>query len=113
VDCIVAWRILYLTTIGRNTPEVPCTVVFEDYEWKAVWAHIHRTPEVPAAPPKLREMVKMIGRLGGHLGRKQDKMPGPMTMWRGLQRVPDFASMWLLFQNPTKPSLRSRRPRRN
>jgi hypothetical protein len=27
---IVAWRILYLTTIGRDCPDIPCNRVFEE-----------------------------------------------------------------------------------
>ena len=102
VDCIVAWRVLYLTTIGRQVPDLPCTVVFEEHEWKGVWAFVHRSATVPEETPKLQEMVRLLGRLGGHLGRKQDKQPGAMTLWRGLQRLPDLAGMWLIFE--TRPS---------
>jgi len=96
IDSIVAWRVLYLTTLGRETPDLPCTVVFEDHEWRAAWAFVKRDAKVPEEAPSLREFVRLIGRLGGHLGRKSDKEPGPMTMWRGLQRLPDLAGMWLI-----------------
>lgn len=96
-DCIVAWRILYLTTKGREVPDLPCTVVFEEHEWKGAWTFIHQSPKVPEEPPKLQEMVRLIARLGGFLGRKRDKEPGSMTLWRGLQRLPDLGGMWLLF----------------
>ena len=98
LDSIVAWRILYLTTIGRETPDVPCTVVFEDHEWQAAWAFVKRDANIPDEPPKLGEFVRLIGRLGGHLGRKHDGDPGPMSMWRGLQRLPDLAGMWLVLR---------------
>lgn len=32
---IVAWRVLYLTMLGRSCPELPCDVVFETEEWQA------------------------------------------------------------------------------
>jgi hypothetical protein len=35
----------------------------------------------------LREAVRMIGRLGGHLGRKGDGEPGPTVLWRGWLRL--------------------------
>ncbi|HSR52475.1 MAG TPA: IS4 family transposase [Acidobacteriota bacterium] len=98
LDSIVAWRVLYLTTIGRELPDLPCSVVFEEHEWKGVWAFLEREVNVPEEPPPLQEVVRMIGRLGGHLGRKQDKEPGPMTIWRGLQRLPDIAGMWLILR---------------
>lgn len=99
IDLVVAWRILYLTMAGRETPDLPCTVVFEDYEWKALWVFVAKSRSaVPATTPTLREATRMIGRLGGHLGRKHDGEPGILTMWRGLQRLPDIAEMWQVFE---------------
>jgi hypothetical protein len=95
IDLVVAWRILYLTMIGRETPDLPCTVVFEDYEWKALYVFVFKSrTAAPAKTPTLREVTRTIGRLGGHLGRKGDGEPGVLTMWRGLQRLPDIAEMW-------------------
>jgi len=34
---IIAWRILYLTMLGRACPELPCNLVFEEQEWNAVY----------------------------------------------------------------------------
>ncbi len=99
VDLIVAWRVLYLTMVGRETPNLPCSVVFEDYEWKALYVFVHKSRDaVPKEPPTLREVTRLIGRLGGHLGRKSDGHPGPMTLWRGLQRLPDISEMWQIFE---------------
>ena len=99
IDLVVAWRILYLTMIGRETPDLPCTVVFEDYEWKALWVFVFKSRTAPpATTPTLREVTRTIGRLGGHLGRKGDGEPGILTMWRGLQRLPDIAEMWQVFE---------------
>jgi hypothetical protein len=99
MDLIVAWRILYLTMVGRETPNLPCSVVFEDYEWKALWVFVHKSRDaVPKEPPTLQEVSLLIGRLGGHLARKRDGPPGPMTMWRGLQRLPDISEMWQIYE---------------
>ncbi|MBK7003559.1 MAG: hypothetical protein IPH35_27835 [Rhodoferax sp.] len=45
--------------------------------------------EKPLLPQDLtiRQAVLWIGRLGGHLNRKSDGMPGVRTMWRGLQAL--------------------------
>ncbi len=87
-----------MTMVGRETPDLPCTVVFEDYEWKALWVFVFKDPNAPPeTTPTLREVTRMIGRLGGHLGRKRDGEPGILTMWRGLQRLPDIAEMWQVF----------------
>ncbi len=35
MDMVAAWRVYHLTKLGRETPDVPCTVFFEEHEWKA------------------------------------------------------------------------------
>jgi len=94
VDMVVAWRILHLTKLGRDTPDVPCTVFFEDSEWKALVAYIKQDTIPPEAPPTLREATRMVASLGGFLGRKCDGDPGTKSLWLGLQRVDDLAGMW-------------------
>ena len=86
---IIAWRVLYLTMLGRECPEMPCDTVFADEEWKAVYLVTERKPP-PDQPPSLDTMVRMVAGLGGFLNRKSDGFPGPKTLWIGLQRVPDF-----------------------
>ena len=86
---IIAWRVLYLTMLGRDCPEMPCDTVFADEEWKAVYLVTQRKPP-PDQPPSLDTMVRMVASLGGFLNRKSDGFPGPKTLWIGLQRVPDF-----------------------
>lgn len=33
---IIAWRVLYLTLLGRECPDIECDVVFEEKEWHAI-----------------------------------------------------------------------------
>lgn len=91
---VVAWRIFYLTKLGRETPEVPGTVFFEDAEWKALTAYITNNPIPPDQPPTLRKAIPMIASLGGFLGRKGDGDPGTKSLWIGLQRLDDLTAMW-------------------
>jgi hypothetical protein len=53
----------------------------------------------PAQPPTLREFVKLLAGLGGYLGRKCDRLPGPKAIWRGLQQMHCFRLAWLTFGN--------------
>lgn len=40
---------------------------------------------IPRKALGLREAVRMVAKLGGFLGRKGDKEPGAIVIWRGLQ----------------------------
>ena len=91
--CIVAWRILHVTMLGRECPEVSCDVVFSKAEWQAGCAVATKSPP-PANPPSLGEFLQHVAALGGHLGRAHDGPPGPEIMWRGMCRVFDFALAW-------------------
>jgi hypothetical protein len=93
---IVAWRILYLMKLGREGPEMPCDVVFEESEWKPLCVIVRGGPP-PRQPPPLREVILMIARFGGYLGRKGDGPPGPEIMWRGLQSLKNFSIAWRSF----------------
>ena len=48
----------------------------------------HRPP--PDTPPSINEIIRMVAGFGGFLNRKADGMPGPQTIWIGLQRCKDF-----------------------
>lgn len=107
IDLVVAWRIFHLTKLGRETPEVPCTVFFEEAEWKALMAYMTQDPRPPEAEPTLREATRMAARLGGFLGRKGDGEPGTQSLWLGLQRLDDLTAMWKLLTRTHAPHLQS------
>lgn len=86
---MVAWRIGYLMRLGRTCPDMDCETVFDREEWQAAWI-VARKP-LPDKPPTLNEVIHVIARFGGFLGRKHDGEPGSKTLWIGLQRVMDFA----------------------
>jgi len=90
VYMIVAWRVLFVTMVGRKYPNLPCDVVFATQEWQAVYVVTKRQP-APTTPPALSEMVVMIAEWGGFTNRAADGPPGPKTIWIGLQRAKDFA----------------------
>lgn len=94
IDMVVAWRILHLTKLGREHPDVPCTVYFSEAEWKALLTYINRSAVLPIEPPTLREATRMVASLGGFLGRKCDGEPGTQTLWLGLQRLDDLTAMY-------------------
>jgi hypothetical protein len=91
-DLIVAWRILALSREGRLAPNDPCAGILNEAEWRILYCSIHPGKPAPIVPPRMGEAVKWIARLGGFLGRKGDGFPGPITLWRGLQRLHDLSS---------------------
>jgi len=95
IDLIVAWKIACLTKLGREVPDIDCSVFFEECEWKALVCY-HTEDIPPDKPPTLKESVLMVAKLGGFLGRKGDGMPGVKKMWKGLQKLDYIVEMWLI-----------------
>jgi hypothetical protein len=93
IDLVVAWRIFHLAKLGREIPDVPCTVYFEDAEWKTLVAYVTGNPVPPAQPPSLLEAMRMVAAIGGFLGRKGDGEPGTKTLWLGLQQIDIMTAM--------------------
>lgn len=82
----VAVRVIALRDLARITPEAPCTTLLSECEWQALWVRFSQQKlTANTRPPSLKQAVLWIGRLGGHLGRKRDGMPGVRTLWRGLR----------------------------
>lgn len=92
---VVAWRVMYITYIGRNCPDMDCEAVFEPSEWKSVYAILRR--EIPIKGcPKLQDIVRAIAMLGGFVDRPSNH-PGTQSLWIGLQRCYDLSNAWDTF----------------
>jgi hypothetical protein len=86
---IIAWRILYLTMIARESPNANCEIAFTEEEWKVAYTVFYRR-KPPDKPIDLSSMLNLIAQLSGYLNRKNDKNPGPTSIWIGLQRLKNF-----------------------
>lgn len=95
VYMIVAWRIQLLCHLGRECPEMDCTVLFEESEWKAVYI-VATKKEPPETPPDINTMIRLIASLGGYVPRKNTQ-PGNQTLWIGMQRMRDLAAGYEAF----------------
>jgi len=91
---VIAWRLFWMVQMNRQHPEAVCTVVLTEYEWKALYASIHRTTHLPETLPTVGQVIRWMAQLGGFLGRKHDREPGVTVLWRGWQRLQDLAMMW-------------------
>ena len=97
---VIAWRVMYLSMLGRSCPELSCELFFEDYEWWSVY-RVLNIP-IPDTPPPLGEFVRTIAMLGGFINHAKNE-PGPETLWRGIQVAFNYGSAWLAF-GPEKPN---------
>ena len=81
---VVAVRLLQLRTAARETPDAPA----EDIAPRA-WIEMLRTVrKLPAAKlVTIRDFVRQLAGLGGHLLRKGDGEPGWITLWRGYEKL--------------------------
>jgi hypothetical protein len=93
---IVAWRVLYVTMLGREAPDLPCSALFSEEEWKSAWSICADKP-LPKRPPRLKTFLPLIAELGGYNGREHDGPPGPKAIWIGIRRMTDFALAWSTF----------------
>ena len=80
---LVAARVVSLRDRSRADPEAEATVLLSEEECGVLTARFSRGRTRSALT--LKQAVLWIGRLGGHLNRKGDGMPGVRTLWRGLR----------------------------
>jgi len=90
VDMIIAWRVLELTRLSRQSPDLPATELLTEDEVKVLRAMCPAFASRQAL--QLREAVRAIAQWGGFLARKSDGEPGPMTLWLGLLRLNDYVN---------------------
>jgi hypothetical protein len=81
---VVAWRIAHLMRLGRTCPDLDATLFFDPDEIQG--AYLLMEMKLPAKPT-LNEVLRLIARLGGFIGRKSDGEPGVKTIWLGLKEV--------------------------
>jgi hypothetical protein len=112
IDMVVAWRMMDLNKAARTQPESPADQWLSTEEWQALYAYRHQTVHVPERPPTIGEAVVWIAQLGGFLARKSDGNPGPMTLWRGLQRLNDIVAAWRAFGPGRRKQRAGKPPRR-
>lgn len=80
INIVIAWRIMLMTLLGRECPELPAEVLFSDLEIKVLEAYAVKKKELPLT---LGNGCQIIASMGGHLGRKHDLPPGHQVMWNG------------------------------
>ena len=82
----VATRVVQLRDRARQEPHRPAQELLSPQEC-AVLVGRFGQGKVKVQGLTLGQAVLWIGRLGGHLNRKSDGMPGVRTLWKGLRAL--------------------------
>lgn len=86
VMSVVAVRLLHLKEWVRAAPEAPAAAAgLTPLEQHLLSLHAKRPLTT------VRDVALALGRLGGHLNRTRDGLPGWRTLWRGIQRLQAMA----------------------
>ena len=85
IYCMIAWRLMLLTLLGRTVPEVSPEVFFTELELRFLTSYARRVT-LPI-PDTLQTAMLLVGVLGGYQNRGRDPPPGHQIMWRGLERL--------------------------
>ncbi len=94
IDLVVAWRIYWLTMVGRGKPQNSCDQILNEQEWRVLsaWA----TGHMADTPPSTQQAMRWIGKIGGWLARGKEDNPGTTCMWRGLVRLANMVQGYML-----------------
>ena len=84
---IIAAAIMNITYIARIHPQLPCTVCFEEDEWKLLYCVANKTRKSPDKPYTIEEAVTYLSWLGGPKRAPSDGPPGVKTIWIGLDKL--------------------------
>ena len=106
LDVVLAWRIQLLVLLGREVPELPCDIFFDNWEVKVLEAvQQQKSPDQAGKrgkgsqakrPLPLGEAVILVAQLGGYLARGSDPPPGAECLWKGMSRLSGMAEGYRL-----------------
>src|SRR5262249_19319614 len=82
VMSVVALRLLDIRELGRAAGEAPAALAgLSALELEVLSRAVNRTLTTVSS------VLLALGRLGGHMNRRSDGMPGWITLWRGMKAL--------------------------
>jgi hypothetical protein len=84
---IISIKILNMTYLARISPELPCSIIFGEDEWKILYCTANKTQIPPSEPYTIIEAVVYVAKLAGWGGAKSDGIPGLKVIWLGLSTL--------------------------
>ena len=85
IYCVIAWRLMLLTLLGRTVPAMNPEVFFTELELRFLTSYARRI--TAPGPDTLQSAIRLVAILGGYQNRSRDPPPGHQIMWRGLERM--------------------------
>jgi len=94
IRMVIAWRVMLMTLLGREAPELPPELLFSDLELRVLgdFAQSRGRPR----PTQLSDAVRLVAILGGYLNRNHDPPPGHQLMWHGYATLAMMGSAYTL-----------------
>lgn len=94
INLVIAWRIMLMTLLGRESPDLPPEVLFTDVEIEVLTAFAKGRRLKP--PDTVGDAVQLVARIGGYLARKSDPPPGHQLMWQGYSALQMMCAGYIL-----------------
>lgn len=94
INLVIAWRIMLMTLLGRQSPELPAEVLFSDVEIRLLQAFALQR-KLPG-PTTLGIATRLVARLGGYIARNNDPPPGHQVMWQGFSTLQTMCQGYVL-----------------
>jgi len=86
----LAWRLLSLRALERESPKTPASDLFDNIELMALKKLVPKARLTKH--PNLSTVLKTIAQLGGH--QKNNGPPGWLTLGRGMEKLLNYAKGW-------------------
>jgi len=100
---VIAWRVMLMTLLGRQVPEMPAEVLFSGLELEVIKAYANSRRDLKA-PTCLGDAVQLVARLGGYQARKNDLPAGHQVIWVGYSELRSMSKGWLLARQTPEDS---------
>ena len=109
---VIAWRIMLMTLLGREVPELHrmahhahdvarargpgAQLLFSDVELEVLTAYAPTLTRKWPPPTTIGATVKLVAIMGGYMARNNDGPPGHQVMWLGTVKLASMCEGYLL-----------------
>jgi hypothetical protein len=88
IDAVLAWRIQLMTLLGRQVPELPAEIFFDEWEIQVLEIVAKKYSKNRGdAPLTVGEAIETVARMGGYMARRSDPPPGVKVLVLGAARL--------------------------